>query len=77
MGNKNILIPFYVIKSATEGDSKSINKILAFYSGYIFDLCSKSFIFNDETVGYIDRNMRHNLEVKLIEAISNFNINET
>jgi len=76
MEYKDNLIPFDVIKSATEGDSKSLNKVLAFYSGYIFTLCSKSFIFNDENIGYIDRSMRHDLEAKLLESISHFNINE-
>ena len=72
----NRLIPIPVIYKAMDGDEFAISAVIAHYRGYIRFLSRRSC---RDTLGfehlYVDEDMQHRLESKLIYAvITNFKI---
>ena len=69
------LLPFSVIRAASQGDESSIRCILKRYEGYIRRLSTRCFY---DTAGnlyyFIDEAVRGQLEIKLIESILKFDI---
>ena len=62
---KNVnLLPFHIIKAASEGDIGAIHKVLSHYEGYIARL----------SIQCLDETLRKRLETKLITKILNFEI---
>ncbi len=73
--NNQKLVPFDVIKEASEGDILSINQILKHYEGYIARLSVRKMY--DEYGGIhdcVDETLRRRLETKLIKTIIGFKI---
>ena len=65
------LLPFHIIKAASEGDVLAINKVLKHYEGYIITLSTRY----DEggRLHYcVDETLRRRLETKLITKILAF-----
>ena len=69
------LLPFSVIRAASQGDESSIRCILQRHEGYIRRLSTRCFY---DTAGnlyyFIDEAVRGQLEIKLIESILKFDI---
>ena len=72
----NRLIPLSVIYEAMNGDYLAISAVISHYRGYIHFLSRRTY---RDTLGfehlYVDEDMQHRLETKLIYAvITNFKI---
>lgn len=69
------LLPFHIIKAATEGDVEAINAVLRHYEGYIASLSTRKLF---DTYGklyyYVDETLRRRLETKLITKILDFEL---
>ena len=71
---KNRLVPYPVIVSASGGDADAINDVLAHFGGYITALSTRRLFDNAGNYYlYIDEALRRRLETKLIAAIITFN----
>ena len=69
------LVPFHVIKAASEGDVVAINAILQHYHGYITRLSTRKMYDEFGQTRYcIDETLFRRLETKLITKILNFKI---
>lgn len=72
MEEKNLL-PFRVIKAASEGDVIAINTVLEHYEGYIISLSTRKMYDESGQVHfYVDEILRRRLETKLITKILAF-----
>lgn len=71
---KSKLLPFHIIKTASEGNVAAINIVLEHYEGYIASL-STSIMFDEfgQAHYYVDETLRRRLETKLITKILAFN----
>ena len=68
--NKENLLPFHIIKAASEGDVSAINAVLKHYEGYIIKLSTRKLYDESGQVHYcIDETLRRRLETKLITKI--------
>ena len=66
---KSQLLPFHIIKAASEGDVEAINTVLKHYEGYIARIMFDEF----GQVHYcVDETLRRRLETKLITKILAF-----
>ena len=73
-GDKNLL-PFHIIKAASEGDIGAIHKVLSHYEGYIARLSIQCLYDEYGQPHYcVDETLRKRLETKLITKILNFEI---
>ena len=73
--NKENLLPFHIIKAASEGDVSAINAVLKHYEGYIINLSTRKVYDEIVQVHYcIDDTMRRRLETKLITKILAFEV---
>ena len=71
-GEKNLL-PFHIIKAASEGDVLAINTVLKHYEGYIITLSTRKMYDEGGRLHYcIDETLRRRLETKLITKILEF-----
>lgn len=69
------LLPFHIIKAASEGDITAINAVLKHYEGYIITLSTRKMYDEDGQVHYcVDETLRRRLETKLITKILAFKI---
>ena len=67
------LLPFHIIKAASEGDVMAINKVLKHYEGYIITLSTRKMYDEGGRFHYcIDETLRRRLETKLITKILEF-----
>lgn len=72
MEEKNLL-PFRVIKAASEGDVIAINTVLEHYEGYIISLSTRKMYDESGQVHFcVDEILRRRLETKLITKILAF-----
>ena len=61
------LLPFHIIKAASEGDVEAIHGVLAHYEGYIAKLSTRKMYDEFGQVHYcVDETLRRRLETKLI-----------
>ena len=61
------LLPFHIIKAASEGDVEAIHAVLAQYVGYIAKLSTRKMYDEFGQVHYcVDETLRRRLETKLI-----------
>ena len=61
------LLPFHIIKAASEGDVEAIHAVLAHYEGYIAKLSTRKMYDEFVQVHYcVDETLRRRLETKLI-----------
>ena len=61
------LLPFHIIKAASEGDVEAIHAVLAHYEGYIAKLSTRKMYDEFGQVHYcVDETLRRRLETKLI-----------
>ena len=73
--NKENLLPFHIIKAASEGDVSAINAVLKHYEGYIIKLSTRKLYDESGQVHYcIDETLRRRLETKLITKILAFEV---
>ena len=71
--NEENLLPFHIIKAASEGDVSAINAVLKHYEGYIIKLSTRKLYDESGQVHYcIDETLRRRLETKLITKILAF-----
>lgn len=70
---ENNLLPFHIIKAASEGDVIAINVVLKHYEGYIVSLSTRRLydIYGTPYFG-VDETMIRRLETKLITSILKF-----
>lgn len=69
------LLPFHIIKAASEGDITAINAVLKHYEGYIITLSTRKMYDEGGQVHYcVDETLRRRLETKLITKILAFRI---
>lgn len=69
------LVPFHVIKAASEGNVGAINAILQHYHGYITSLSTRRMYDEFGQSHYcVDETLYRRLETKLITKILNFKI---
>lgn len=69
------LLPFCVIKAATEGDILAIHKVLNHYEGYITSLSVRKMKDKFGNVHYcVDETLRRRLQTKLLMTILNFKL---
>lgn len=67
------LLPFHIIKAASEGDVEAINVVLKHYEGYIASLSTRMLFDEYGQVHYcVDETLRRRLETKLITKILDF-----
>ena len=67
------LLPFHIIKAASEGDVMAINAVLKHYEGYIITLSTRKMYDEGGRFHYcIDETLRRRLETKLITKILEF-----
>ena len=67
------LLPFHIIKAASEGDVEAINTVLKHYEGYIASLSTRIMFDEFGQVHYcVDETLRRRLETKLITKILAF-----
>ena len=67
------LLPFHIIKAASEGDVMAINTVLEHYRGYIISLSTRKMYDESGQVHFcIDETLRQRLETKLITKILAF-----
>lgn len=72
---KSNLLPFHVIKAASEGDVEAIHVVLKHYERYITRLSTRRLYDEYGQPHYcVDDNLRKRLETKLITKILNFKI---
>ena len=69
------LLPFHIIKAASEGDVMAINAVLKHYEGYIVSLSIRK-IYDEDGWPYfcVDETLRRRLETKLITKVLEFEI---
>lgn len=61
------LLPFHIIKAASEGDVEAIHAVLAHYEGYIAKLSTRKMYDEFVQVHYcVDETLSRRLETKLI-----------
>ena len=61
--NEENLLPFHIIKAASEGDVSAINAVLKHYEGYIIKLSTRKLYDESGQVHYcIDETLRRRLE---------------
>lgn len=61
------LLPFYIIKAASEGDAEAIQKVLKHYEWYIVKLSTRRMYDEFGQTHYcVDETLRKRLETKLI-----------
>ena len=73
---KNVnLLPFHIIKAASEGDIGAIHKVLSHYEGYVARL-SIQCLYDEYGLPHycVDETLRKRLETKLITKILDFEI---
>lgn len=71
--NKSELLPFHIIKAASEGDVEAINFVLKHYERYIASLSTRIMFDEFGQVHYcVDETLRRRLETKLITKILEF-----
>ena len=74
MEEKNLL-PFQIIKAASEGDIAAINTVLKHYEGYIIRLSTRKLYDEDGQLHYcVDETLRRRLETKLITKVLEFKV---
>lgn len=67
------LIPFQIIKRASEGEVQAINEVLKHYKGYIANLSIRKMYDEYGIIHFcVDETLRRHLEVKLIKTILGF-----
>ena len=67
------LLPFQLIKAASEGDIAAINTVLKHYEGYITVLATRKMFDEFGQVHYcVDETLRQRLEAKLITKTLGF-----
>ena len=67
------LLPFHIIKAASEGDVLAINTVLKHYEGYIITLSTRKMYDEGGRLHYcVDETLRRRLETKLITKILAF-----
>ena len=72
---KSELLPFHIIKAASEGDVEAINTVLNLDIGYIASLSTRIMFDEFGQVHYcVDETLRRRLETKLITKILDFKI---
>lgn len=72
--DKNLL-PFHIIRAASEGDVVAINKVLKHYEGYIISLSTRKMYDECGQVHFcVDEMLRRRLETKLITKILAFEV---
>ena len=72
---KENLLPFHIIKAASEGDVSAINAVLKHYEGYIITLSTRKLYDEGGQVYYcVDETLRRRLETKLITKILDFEV---
>lgn len=75
MKSRTKLLPYPIIVRATKGDVEAITAVLKHYEGYIAVLATREFF--DEFGNphfFVDEEMRHRLETKLITKILTFSV---
>ena len=61
------LLPFHIIKAASEGDAEAIQAVLKHYEGYIAKLSTRKMYDEFGQAHYcVDETLRRRLETKLI-----------
>ena len=61
------LLPFHIIKAASEGDAEAIQAVLKHYEGYIARLSTRKMYDESGQIHYcVDETLRRRLETKLI-----------
>ena len=71
-GDKNLL-PFHIIKAASEGDVMAINEVLKHYEGYIITLSTRKMYDEGGQLHFcVDETLRRRPETKLITKILAF-----
>lgn len=61
------LLPFHIIKAASEGDGEAIHAVLKHYEGYIIKLSTRRVYNESGQIHYcVDETLRRRLETKLI-----------
>ena len=61
------LLPFHIIKAASEGDVMAINTVLKHYEGYIITLSTRKMYDEGGRLHFcVDETLRRRLETKLI-----------
>ena len=69
------LLPFHIIKAASEGDVEAINTVVDHYEGYIIKLSIRKMYDEFGQIHYcIDETLRRRLETRLITKVLEFNI---
>lgn len=69
------LLPFHIIKAASEGDIEAIHAVLRHYEGYIASLSTRRLYDEYGQLHYcVDETLRRRLETKLITRILDFEI---
>lgn len=69
------LLPFHVIKAASEGDVDAITKVVDHYERYIMKLSIRKMFDEYGQIHYcIDETLRRRLETKLITKVLQFKI---
>ena len=69
------LLPFQLIKAASEGDIAAINTVLKHYEGYIIRLSTRKLYDEDGQLHYcVDETLRRRLETKLITKVLGFKV---
>ena len=67
------LLPFHIIKAASEGDVMAINAVLKHYEGYIITLFTRKMYDESGRLHFcVDETLRRRLETKLITKILAF-----
>ena len=67
------LLPFHIIKAASEGDVEAINVVLKHYEGYIASLSIRMLFDEFGQIHYcVDETLHRRLETKLITKILDF-----
>ena len=65
------LLPFSVIKAASNGEAVAINAVLKHYSGYISKLAMRRiYDENGRSMMCVDESLQRRFETKLMEGIS-------
>lgn len=69
------LLPFQIIKAASEGNIEAINTVLKHYEGYIAKLSTRRLYDEYGQPHYcVDEDLRRRLETKLITKVLSFRI---
>lgn len=69
------LLPFYIIKAASDGDAEAINTVVDHYEGYIIRLSIRKMYDEYGQIHFcIDETLRRHLETKLITKVLDFKI---